>query len=108
MPSTLQVRPTLHVSLNDLRIGIPTLLLCIEFLVMSFLHMFAFPWQTYRIPAQSLGNMNSLKLTKQGGFLGVMAFVDALNIWDFLKALDRAGHWLFVGFGIAKVIRVMA
>ena len=98
MPSIFQVESTLYVSLTDLRIGIPTLLLCIELLVMSILHIFAFPWQTYRIPAKSLENINSLNSTKQGGFLGIMAFVDALNIWDLVKALGRAGHWLFVGF----------
>ena len=40
---------------------------------------------------------NSPIVTKQGGFLGILAFVDALNIWDVIKALGRATRWLFVG-----------
>lgn len=98
MPNSFSLRPTEKIAYPDLKIGIPTLMLCIELFIMSILHVFAFPWQPYRIPTGSMNETNSTTITKQGGFLGVLAFIDALNVWDLVKALGRAARWLFVGF----------
>jgi hypothetical protein len=73
-------------------------MLCIELLIMSILHIFAFPWEPYRISSGSMDDTNSPVVTKQGGFLGILALIDACNIWDLVKALGRAVRWLFVGF----------
>ena len=64
---------------------------------MSILHVFAFLWQPYRVPARSMDESASEKVRKQSSFLGVLAFVDTLNIWDIAKGFGRAIRWLFVG-----------
>lgn len=33
-----------------------------------------------------------------GGFLGIKAYLDAMNPWDFVKAAARGFRWLFVGY----------
>jgi hypothetical protein len=59
--------------------------------------MSAFPWHIYRIPPSPTNGPNPVKVRNQGGFLGVLAFIDALNIWDIVKPFSRAIRWLFVG-----------
>ena len=98
MSSRLTVAPTAKIAFPDLKIGIPTLMLCIELTIMSILHIFAFPWQPYKVLPSSIANDESPRVETQGGFLGILAFIDALNIWDLVKADGRAIRWLFVGF----------
>jgi Organic solute transporter Ostalpha len=98
MPSKLSVEPTEKLAYPDLKIGVPTLMLCVELTIISILHIFAFPWQPYKVPPRSIANDDSLDVEKQGGFLGMLAFIDALNVWDLVKAFGRAVRWLFVGF----------
>jgi hypothetical protein len=93
----MTIQPTEKLALPDLKVGVPTLMLCIEFFVMSILHTFAFPWQPYKIPPRSMDNGDYLNVEKHGGLLGILAFIDALNVWDLFKAFGRAVRWLFVG-----------
>lgn len=105
--STLKiVRPTDKISYPDLKVGIPSLLLCIEMMIFAFLHLFAFPYRPYSKgapPAKfpiSTPSINSGMVgpgPNQGGFLGIKAFVDAMNPWDLVKAFARGMKWLFVG-----------
>jgi hypothetical protein len=96
------LHPTDKIAYPDLKRGIPSLLLCIEMAFFALMHLFAFPWQPYgkgsrssKYPLPSSG-MDELE-PKQGGFLGMKAFVDAMNPWDLVKAFARGMRWLFVG-----------
>ncbi|KAI9746744.1 MAG: hypothetical protein M1818_000459 [Claussenomyces sp. TS43310] len=92
----------------DISVGIPSLLLCVEMAIFSILHLFAFPYRPYtssRLPAKaypistndpSYPGFNEIG-PKQGGFLGLSAFLDAMNPWDLVKAVARGTRWIFVG-----------
>lgn len=91
----------------DLKVGIPSLLLCIEMAIFAVLHLFAFSWKPYQTSGVATkypsSNMDSDHPVynqpgeKQGGFMGFGAFVDAMNPWDLVKAFARGMRWLFVG-----------
>lgn len=110
--STLSiVTPTSKIAYPDLKIGIPSLLLCIEMAIFSILHLFAFRYQPYtqrgaqatakEYPISPSSNNSYPVLNevgpKQGGFLGIKAFADAMNPWDLVKGFARGMRWLFVG-----------
>lgn len=94
----------------DISVGIPALLLSIEMFVFAIIHIFAYPWEPYRTGAPIVffpkpsadaddarfGRENA-QSAPAGGFLGIMAFVDAFNFWDVVKAFGRGMRWLFVG-----------
>ncbi len=76
----------------------------------AILHLWAFPWRPYRPGAQetyypnptSGGSSGTVKLNvheakSAGGPLGLRALLDAMNIWDVIKAFGRGVRWLFVG-----------
>lgn len=87
--STLQViRPNEVIAYPDLKVGIPSLLLCVEMAMFAILHLWAFPYHPYARRAKG---------SSQGGFLGVRALWDAINIWDVIKGFGRGMRWLFVG-----------
>jgi hypothetical protein len=74
--------------------------LCIEMAFFAFFHLFAFSWRDYttssKIYQQEL-TAGEDPAQYQGGFLGIKAIADAANPWDIIKAVARAGRWLFVG-----------
>lgn len=97
------VKPTKYLAYPDLKNGIPNLLLCVEMALFSLLHLFAFPWRPYasnatpvKYPTSPVGGLEPIG-PSQGGPLGLMAFVDAMNPWDLVKAFARSMRWLFVG-----------
>ena len=98
MPQGITVKPTEKIAYRDHKIGVLTLVLCFELLITSILHIFAFPWQPYRNPSAFMDNINLLGVSKQCGFLGILAFFDALNIWNPVKSFFRTIQWLFIGF----------
>lgn len=91
----------------DISTGIPALLLSVEMFMFAILHIWAYPWQPYRVDAPQVfypapnSDAPSGKLNEsgppQGGFMGLWAIVDALNFWDVIKAFGRGLRWLFVG-----------
>lgn len=94
------VHTTAKIAYPDLKVGIPSLLLCIEMAIFAILHLFAFPWKPYQTPRHSDYPMSPLKNEigpKQGGPLGVYALVDAMNPWDMIKGFARGMRWLFCG-----------
>ncbi|KAM0476457.1 hypothetical protein ACHAPX_006370 [Trichoderma viride] len=107
--STLKiVHPNKVLSYPDLKVGIPAMLLCIEMAIFSVLHIWAFPYQVYRrgagasfypSPDASKGTVGLEKpsLPNAGGFLGLRALWDALNLWDLVKAFTRGMRWLMCG-----------
>ncbi|CZT10844.1 hypothetical protein WAI453_007960 [Rhynchosporium graminicola] len=100
--STLNiVVPTAKIAYPDLKVGIPSLLLCIEMALFAILHLFAFSWKPYASSSSSstypMSNIKNTLGPKQGGFLGIKAFIDAMNPWDLVKAFARGMRWLFIG-----------
>ncbi|KAI9875566.1 MAG: hypothetical protein M1830_008335 [Pleopsidium flavum] len=87
----------------DIKIGIPSMLLCIEMALFSILHLFAFPWKEYDIhrshivAAESGPGFLPDKSNYKGGPLGIKALMDAFNPWDLVKAVVRGFRWLLVG-----------
>ncbi|KAF7516380.1 hypothetical protein G7054_g14190 [Neopestalotiopsis clavispora] len=93
---------------SDLKVGIPSLLLCIEMALFAILHLWAFPYSPYVPGAKQTfypaANLSSDQLPRendrselQGGLMGINAFMDAINLWDIVKAFGRGVRWLFIG-----------
>lgn len=91
------------ISYQDLKVGLPSVLSCIEMALFSVLHLYAFPYKRYvPRPIESVdphhsGYPNNGILPNQGGLLGSKALVDAMNPWDLVKCFARAVPWLLVG-----------
>ncbi|KAI6247964.1 hypothetical protein HI914_04358 [Erysiphe necator] len=102
-PSLNVIKPSTMIAYPDIKVGIPSLLLCTEMAMFSIFHLFAFPFQPYTI--KNHGNINyswgpnlENKLgPNQGGRLGLRAIMDAMNPWDLVKSFARVVPWLFVG-----------
>ncbi|CZR55062.1 uncharacterized protein PAC_04948 [Phialocephala subalpina] len=86
IPSKSAVQATSKVAYADLRVGIPALMLCFELLFTSILHIHAFSWRVYGAEVQ--------RKASYGGFLGYLAILDALNIFDLIRAFGSALRWL--------------
>lgn len=102
-PALSVVKPSSMIAYPDLKVGVPSLLLCIEMAIFSIFHLFAFPYQPYTLKGHGIINYSwGLNLenklgTNQGGPFGLKAIIDALNPWDLIKSFARAIPWLFVG-----------
>jgi hypothetical protein len=107
LSSTSLLQASAKLAYPDIAVGIPSLLLCIEMSLFALLHLWAFPWKVY-IPNGGATKYPSSVADpehpaynavgeKQGGFMGLKAFVDAMNPWDLVKAFARGMRWLFVG-----------
>ena len=75
-------------------------------MIFAFLHLFAFPYTPYSkgaapakfpISSPSINSGMDGPGPNLGGFLGIKAFIDAMNPWDLVKAFARGMKWLFVG-----------
>lgn len=90
---------------QDIQIGIPSMLLCIEMAAFAIMHLFAFPWREYDLskaaymdPVTAPGSgYSGAKPEYKGGAFGLKAWMDAFNPWDIIKASARGFRWLFVG-----------
>lgn len=96
------IKPNPTISYPDLKVGIPSLLLCIEMAVFSILHLFAFSYKPYVSEPSTISNPNDEAITiivgsNQGGPAGLLALADAMNPWDLVKGFARAIPWLLVG-----------
>ncbi|RKF63641.1 Transmembrane protein 184-like protein [Erysiphe neolycopersici] len=102
-PALSVVKPSPMIAYPDLKVGIPSLLLCTEMAIFSIFHLFAFPYQPYTLKGH--GNINyswgpniKNKLgPNQGGPFGLKAIIDAMNPWDLVKSFARVVPWLIVG-----------
>jgi hypothetical protein len=103
LTSSRAIKPTKQFQMPDVKIGIPSMLLCIEMAIFSVLHLWAFPWAVYDVKksayvaSESVPGYAPNKSSYQGGFLGTHALWDAFNLYDVIKAFGRAVRWLFVG-----------
>ncbi|KAL1851178.1 hypothetical protein Plec18170_006502 [Paecilomyces lecythidis] len=94
------LKPTRLVQSQDVKIGIPNLLICIEMAIFSVLHIWAFKWQPYKLENVNTSDDPEFfggKARYSGGFMGIKALIDAFNPWDLMKAIGRGIRWLFVG-----------
>lgn len=96
------LQPTKQIQYPDIRVGIPSMLLCIEMAIFAVMHIFAFPWKPYSIKHSYANPLNEPGTGFGGGselrYLGVFtALVDAFNPWDIVKMTARGFRWLFVG-----------
>jgi len=102
LTSTGAIKASKTIASPDIKVGIPSMLLCIEMAIFAIFHLWAFSWRPYSmksaqynagtVPGEEPGPRK-----KHGGPLGLYAMVDAFNPWDFVKAVGRAGRWLFKG-----------
>jgi hypothetical protein len=86
----------------DIKVGLPSMLLCIEMALFSVFHMWAFSWKPYvlgskQFMAKSVPGEDVNAQHYKGGFLGIKAMVDSFNLWDMIKATGRSAKWLFRG-----------
>jgi Organic solute transporter Ostalpha len=92
------IKPSKKFQTPDIKVGIPSLLLCVEMAFFAFFHFFAFGWKDYTVSSKAYQQeMAGTPLDYKGGFLGIKALAEAANPWDMIKAVARAGKWLFVG-----------
>lgn len=98
------VTPNAKFAYPDLKVGVPSLLLCIEMAIFAVLHLFAFPWKPYAsgsqvpdYPMSPTSGPKEIVGPKQGGLLGWRAIADAMNPWDLVKGFARGMRWLFIG-----------
>jgi hypothetical protein len=95
------IKPSAKFQTPDIKVGIPSFLLCVEMAFFAFFHLFAFSWRDYTMSSkvyQQEMAAGEAPPQYQGGFLGIKAIADAANPWDIIKAVARAGRWLFVGY----------
>ena len=99
--ASTHVEPTPHIAYMDVKVGIPSMLLCVEMAIFSVLHLWAFPWKAYSLkdtdPLNAPGSGYSGKPHYEGGPLGIKAFAHAGNPWDVIKSSARGFRWLFIG-----------
>ncbi|KND92235.1 Transmembrane protein [Tolypocladium ophioglossoides CBS 100239] len=92
----------------DLKVGIPALLLCVEMACFAIMHLWAFPYAPYMAGAppsfypvpgadKAAPPLENGRSPPSGGFMGLLAIFDALNLWDFVKAFGMGMRWLFCG-----------
>ncbi|KFA68108.1 hypothetical protein S40285_02538 [Stachybotrys chlorohalonatus IBT 40285] len=111
------LQPTDRISYPSLAAGLPNAILCFEMLVVSIIHIWAYPTKPYLVknvnarmkqtsyllselgprtrPGFEHYTENS-PVVSQGGRFGVLAFRDALNVTDIVRTIGLAVYWLFV------------
>ena len=104
LTSTGAIKPSPRIAQPDIKIGIPSLLLCIEMAIFSVFHLWAFPWKVYDIRRSAIvasesapGFLPDPKTAYRGGPFGINALMDAFNPWDLVKAVGRGFKWFAVG-----------
>lgn len=87
------LKPSTKIAEADLKIGIPSMLVCIEMSAFAVLHLWAFPWKPYDLKGQALQD----GAPKRYAHGPARAIASTLNPMDIVKALGRGVRWLFVG-----------
>ncbi|KAF2862450.1 DUF300-domain-containing protein [Piedraia hortae CBS 480.64] len=92
------LQPTKKLGYQDIKVGIPSVLLCIEMAIFAIMHIFAFPYKPYIAHLDPLtvsgAGFSGATAQYQGAF---RALADVANPWDMIKASARGFRWLFVG-----------
>lgn len=87
------LKPTAKIAGPDWRIGLPSMLVCVEMTIFATMHIFAFPWKPYDLKRVVLSDDTSKHYT----YGPLYALISSFNPWDFVKAFARGLRWLFVG-----------
>ncbi|KAF2763380.1 DUF300-domain-containing protein [Pseudovirgaria hyperparasitica] len=96
-------KPSDTIDYPDIKVGIPSMLLCIEMALFAVLHIWSFSWKEYDLSHKTDDTFtdgtseSAPKSSYQGGPLGIKALLDAFNPWDLVKSTGRGFRWLFVG-----------
>ena len=99
------IPPSNTIAIQDIKLGIPVILLCLEMFLFSILHLWAYPWRDYdasrgavHATAESgAGDPLDPATAYHGGPFGWRALWDAFNLWDVAKAIGRGFRWVCVG-----------
>ena len=104
LTGTGAIKKSPRIAQPDIKIGIPSLLLCIEMAIFSVFHLWAFPWKVYDVRRSAVvaaesapGFLPDPKTAYRGGHFGTRALMDAFNPWDLIKAIGRGFKWAAVG-----------
>jgi hypothetical protein len=68
--------------------------------VIATLHLWAYPYEPYKLDtkeAEREAVPGEGILRYVGGLFGLKAIMDALNVWDLIKAIGRSARWAFKG-----------
>ena len=81
-----------HLSFLDFTVGLQSLIVCAEMVVISILFQFAYPANPYLWKHQAANPAGRIgrNTDYSGGFLGVKAIFGAVNISDLLKGIGAA------------------
>jgi hypothetical protein len=91
------IKASKAVQTPDLKISLPGGLLCVELAIIAVLHIIAYPTKPYEWAGSDGGVKGSVPAGfYKGGFLGLGAFVEALNPKDFFIGVYKALRWLFI------------
>ncbi|KAF2197458.1 DUF300-domain-containing protein [Delitschia confertaspora ATCC 74209] len=96
------LKGTDKISDPDLKIGIPSMLTCLEMSIFAALHVWAFSWKPYDLrkyqdPLHAPTDGFTGDLPKKYAHGPARALASAFNPWDIVKACGRGFRWLFVG-----------
>jgi len=103
LTSSGALKPSKRIASPDIKVGFPSMLLCIEMAIFSVMHLFAFPWKEYSLERNAVAELapgpgfSGGKAEYLGGFMGWKAYLDAFNPWDMFKATGRGFRWIVVG-----------
>lgn len=91
------LKPTEKIARPDLKIGIPSMLICVEMSIFAALHVWAFTWKPYDLKRFGDPHSYNDELPKQYVCGPVQALASVFNPWDIIKDSARGFRWLFVG-----------
>jgi hypothetical protein len=95
------VKATDKIGGPDLRIGIPSMLVCVEMTIFAVLHIYAFPWKPYDLKRKE-PPFYCTEERESYVHRPIRALISALNPWDIVRAFSRGLRWLFVGVKTRK------
>ena len=93
-----------HLSFLDFTVGLQSLIVCTEMVVISILFQFAYPIRPYlwKHQAANPAGRGGSNTDYSGGFLGVKAIFGALNISDLLRKIIAAPAKLARGWAMKR------
>ena len=91
------IKPGKYISTPDLRVYLAPTFACVEMAFIAILHLFACRSDDYNAVEQQQPGL-VYQGVFLGGFLGWRVTVDAMNLWDLVKATGRRLRWLLLGW----------
>ncbi|KUJ18918.1 DUF300-domain-containing protein [Mollisia scopiformis] len=87
LTSNNDLKPTNHITYNDLSIGLPNLILCLEMVIFSIAFLFIYRTQEYIFKASAESAVPLGHGGYQGGFMGFRAYGQAINFLDIIQGI---------------------